>query len=152
MKGFIRTALTVILMTAATVTAGAQQQGKERIPREQLAESQAKHIAKQVGMDADKTKQFTDTYCRYQREVWSLGKRPTPRKARAQAQEGDENAKQNIRERFDRSQKMLDLREKYYEEYSTFLTQEEIEKVYSIERKMMNKLKKRSRANARRGQ
>lgn len=42
--------------------------------------------------------------------------------------------------RFDRSQKILDLRKKYYAIYSTFLTQKQISRVYEIERDMMRRL------------
>jgi hypothetical protein len=43
----------------------------------------------------------------------------------------------------ERSQKILDLREKYYKKYSAFLTQKQIERVYELERKAMQRLSKR---------
>lgn len=45
-----------------------------------------------------------------------------------------------MKQRFDRSQKILDLRKKYYAIYSTFLTQKQISRVYEIERDMMRRL------------
>ena len=45
-----------------------------------------------------------------------------------------------IRARFEHSGKLLEIREKYYEEYSTFLSPKQIQKVYDIERRMMDRL------------
>ncbi|EGF52450.1 hypothetical protein [Bacteroides fluxus] len=49
-----------------------------------------------------------------------------------------------MNERFAHSQKILDLRKKYYLKYSKFLTPTQIEKVYVLERRMMNRLFQRS--------
>lgn len=48
---------------------------------------------------------------------------------------------QAIKERFAHSQKILNLRHKYYEEYSKFLSQQQIAQ---LERKMMERLYHRS--------
>ena len=45
-----------------------------------------------------------------------------------------------MKQRFERSQNILDLRKKYYGIYSTFLTQKQISRVYEIERDMMRRL------------
>ena len=47
-----------------------------------------------------------------------------------------------MKERFAHSQKILNLREKYYGEYSKFLTQKQIQRVYQLERQMMQRLSK----------
>ena len=107
--------------------------------REQLAEKQAKHIAHELALDETTTRQFVETYCAYQQEMWALGPRHN---AKA---ENEEEAEQAIKERFERSQQLLDLREKYYEEYSKFLTQKQIQRVYELERQAMNRLEKHHR-------
>ena len=56
-----------------------------------------------------------------------------------QAQDNNPSNKQ----RMERSQKILDLREKYYKKYSAFLTQKQIERVYELEHKAMKKLSKK---------
>ena len=48
-----------------------------------------------------------------------------------------------VQERMERSQKILDLREKYYKKYNAFLTQKQIERVYELEHKAMKKLSKK---------
>lgn len=56
----------------------------------------------------------------------------------------EQDNEKRIKERFVRSEKILNIRQKYYKEYSKFLTQSQIEKVYEYERKMMNRLSKKS--------
>ena len=54
----------------------------------------------------------------------------------------DAETEEAIEERFDRSQKLLDIRKKYYKEYSKYLTPKQIQRVYSIEKNMMKRLGK----------
>ena len=46
----------------------------------------------------------------------------------------DEETGQMLKARFAHSQKILDLRQKYYGIYSEFLTQKQIQRVYELER------------------
>ena len=115
-------------------TMGKAQDKQQRISREQLAEKQAKHIANELAFDEATTQQFIETYCAYQQEVWALGPRQKVETA------SEEEAEQAIKGRFERSQQILTLREKYYEVYSTFLTQQQIQRVYELERQCMRSL------------
>ena len=47
--------------------------------------------------------------------------------------------------RMEQSQKILDLREKYYKEYSKFLTQKQIERAYELEQQTMRRLARHHR-------
>lgn len=139
MEKIIRTLLLAVMMTACCVTTNAQDKGKQRISREQLAETQARHIAQQLAFDDETTAKFVDTYSRCQKEVWSLAPRKRVVKG---ASKTDRETEEAIEERFDRSQKLLDIRKKYYKEYSKFLTPKQIQRVYSIEKNMMKRLGK----------
>lgn len=139
MEKIIRTLLLAVMMTACCVTTNAQDKGKQRISREQLAETQARHIAQQLAFDDETTAKFVDTYSRCQKEVWSLAPRKRVGKG---ASKNDRETEEVIEERFDRSQKLLDIRKKYYKEYSKFLTPKQIQRVYSIEKNMMKRLGK----------
>ncbi len=150
MKQIIRLLLVTVAMTVFCGTAGAQKAERQRPSREQLAEVQAKHIAQQLALDDATTAKFVDTYCRCQKEIWALGPKPKRQRGQTETEAGSEQA---IKERFGRSQKLLDIREKYYEEYSKFLTQKQIQRVYQIEKRMMNRLgrkaQQRNRGNRR---
>ena len=134
MKGIIRLLLLVVALTTLT--------GKQRLTREQLAEVQAKHIAKEMAMDDATSQRFIDTFCQFQRDIWALGPRPK----RSHRQMTDEETEQALKDRFAHSQKILDLRQKYYAIYSEFLTQRQIQRVYQLERQMMDRLSKHGKS------
>lgn len=140
MKNIIRL---LLLAVALTVFSGAvsAQSSKQRLSREQLAEVQAKHIAKEMAMDEATSQCFIETFCQFQRDIWALG--PRPKKTRSQMT--DEETGQMLKARFAHSRKILDLRQKYYGIYSEFLTQKQIQRVYELERQMMGRLSKRSK-------
>lgn len=129
-----------MLLIASCATAYAQQSNKQRLSREQLAEVQAKHIAEDLKLDEAKSKMFIDTYCAYQKEVWALGPRGRRQHKNNSTASSDSASEQAIKDRFSNSQKILDLRQKYYAEYSKFLTQQQIEKAYELERQMMKRI------------
>ncbi len=140
MKSIFRILLFAMAMTAFCESAYAQKDSRQRMPREQLAETQAKYIAQEMAMDGTTSEKFVETFCRFQKEIWALGPRPK----REVSGRTDAETEQAIKERFAHSQKILDLRHKYYEEYSKFLSQQQIVRVYELEKKMMDRLYHRS--------
>lgn len=145
MKIYFRIALCAILMAMCATVAQAQgNNAQERMNREQLAETQAKHISHELALDAATSKRFIDTYVAYQKEVWALG--PRLHQGRNQ-QSSDADAEQAITQRMERSQKILDLRKKYYNVYRQFLTPTQIERVYELERKAMKRLARHRNGN-----
>ena len=140
MKNIIRLLLLAVALTAFSGTVSAQS-NKQRLTREQLAEVQAKHIAKEMAMDKATSQRFIKTFCQFQRDIWALGPRPK----QSHSQMTEEETGQALKARFAHSRKILDLRQKYYAIYSEFLTQKQIQRVYELERLMMERLSKRSR-------
>ena len=143
MKNIVRIALCAIMMAVCTTAVQAQNNtpsNKQRMTREQLAEAQAKHISHELALDDATCKKFIDTYIDYQKEVWALGPRLKKHDKDSQT---DAEAEQAIKQRMERSQKILDLREKYYKKYSAFLTQKQIERVYELEHRAMQRLSKK---------
>lgn len=55
-------------------------------------------------------------------------------------QQPESQSEEEMKQRFERSQKILDLLKKYYGIYSAFLTQKQISRVYEIEREMIHRL------------
>lgn len=132
--------LFIAVLTAGSMTAQEKQTEKrgDKISREELAVAQAQNIAKKLSFDESTTQKFIETYQNCQKEIWALGSKPEKRAAITT----DAEAEKAIKARFERSRKMLDIREKYYTEYSKFLTQLQINEVYKLERKMMDRLAK----------
>lgn len=139
----------LLLVAAFTAFSGAisAQNNKQRLTREQLAEAQAKHIAEKIEMDKATGKRFMEAYCQFQREIWALGPRPK----RPHPSMTEEEIRQTLKSRFARSQKILNIRQKYYAIYSEFLTQKQILRVYDIEKQMMDRLAKRGKETISKG-
>ena len=93
----------------------------------------ARHIAKKLAFTDAQTQKFVDAYSRQQKEIWALGENKHP---------------QNVQERFDRSEKILSIRKKYYKEYATFLSQEQVNRVYELEQRQMKQMLQRNKKQA----
>lgn len=127
--------LVYLLVCLAMAVSATAQTPQQQMSREQLAETQAKYIARELAFDDNLSSQFVTTYCECQKEVWTLG----PRSGKDCS----------MQERFDRSQKLLDIRQKYYRLYSRFLTDRQIENVYKLERRMMHRMQSKHKENGR---
>ena len=132
MKTVVKTIIAMSLALFVSMTLSAQPNGK-KISREELALKQAEHISTELAFDGATSKKFKEAYCSFQRELWALG----PSLGKQQSENPNE---EEMKQRFERSQKILDLRRKYYAIYSTFLTQKQISRMYEIERDMMRRL------------
>ena len=132
MKTVVKTIIAMSLALFVSMTLSAQPNGK-KISREELALKQAEHISTELAFDGATSKKFKEAYCSFQRELWALG----PSLGKQQSENPNE---EEMKQRFERSQKILDLRRKYYAIYSTFLTQMQISRMYEIERDMMRRL------------
>ena len=145
MKQIVKSMMVALMMIATCTVAFAQPQGKkQRMSREQLAEVQAHHIAEQLAFSDDVTAKFVSVFCQQQQEIWALA----PRLVRKSATTDEEQ----IQQRFDRSEKILAIRKKYYKVYSQFLTQAQIKRVYEIERQTMKRFAKKAKRQAQKRQ
>ena len=125
--------MVITMMTVATNVCAQAPNQKQRLSREQLAEKQAQYIAHDLGLDEKTSSKFIDTYTQYQKEIWALGPRPHHKKGEMKT---DAQTEQEIKQRFEMSEKILNIRQKYYKKYSQFLSQQQIQRVYEIERQM----------------
>lgn len=142
MKNLFRKVFFIIaLIATCTTTVHAQTASQQRISREQLAEVQAKAIAYKLALTGPVANKFVKTYCDYQKDIWALGPRHHIRKATS-SEEANEVA---IKQRFALSEKILEIRQKYYKKYSQFLTQTQIERVYEEERLLKKNLTNKAR-------
>lgn len=126
MTKLLRTILIAIIVVASGTAAMAQADSGQRLSREELATKQAQYIARELALDEPTTNKYVETYCQYQREVWALGSRKGL----------------TTEQRLERSQKILDLRKKYYHIYSGFLTEQQIDKAYKLEKKLLDRMGK----------
>ena len=136
------------LVNAQIAKPGFQKTERQRMPREQLAQTQARHICNELALDEEKSTKFCNEYCNYMKEFWAIG----PKVGKKQRTDmTDAQAETQNKQDLVRSQKILHLRQKHYKRYSTFLTQRQIQRVYEIEKQMRYRLAAKKRMNGRMG-
>lgn len=142
MKRISSILLLFVAMATLCGTANAQDDKTRREARKQFAEKQARHIAGELAMDDATSRKFIDAYSQCQTEVWEAGKQMRGNRHTKPAEMTEAQARQAIKNRFDHSRKVLEIRQKYYERYSQFLTQKQIHRIYELEKHMTNRLVK----------
>ena len=141
---FIYVIMAVLLM-GSQMTLSAQntdnKQKKQRPTPEQMVQMQTKQIVKTLMLDDATAAKFTPVYEKYLKELREC--RMMTHKARTEKTKGqgtdakkerpsmtDDEIATMLRNQFTQSRKMLDVREKYYNEFSKILSQKQILKIY----------------------
>ncbi len=137
MKRILGILMMVIAMMTVTTSVCAQAPNqKQRLVVNSWLKSRHNILLTYLGLDEKTSAKFIDTYTQCQKEVWALGPRPHHKKGEVKT---DAQTEQEIKQRFEMSEKILNIRQKYYKKYSQFLTQQQIQRVYEIERQMMKR-------------
>jgi hypothetical protein len=121
-----------------------------------VAEMQANKIIGDLGLDDKTAAKFKDVYAKYMKELNDLRKEYMPKKPDVKPGEGkanpmptDAEVDKMMRDKFKMGRKMLDIREKYYDEFRKFLSPKQVQKVY--DKGMMNRGKFHQEMNRRAG-
>ena len=132
--------LVACIIGAQSMSAQSREPGKKphrRMSVEQMTEMQANKIANNLGLDDKKTARFKEVYKKYSRELNELWKKNRPEKPKVKLGEGeprpmpsDAEVDKMMRTRFTISRKMLDIREKYYNEFRKFMTPKQVQKIF----------------------
>lgn len=113
-------------------------QAKKPMPKKlnkgQIIEDNAKRIARELALDDATSEKFIAVYKEYKEEMMAL--RPQGRPDKKQDFTEAEAEKFN-KERLAAADKRKDLQKKYYNRYSEFLTQKQIQRVNELDRSMM---------------
>ena len=128
---------------------------KQRPTQQQMMQMQVDQMVKTLMLDEATAAKFTPVYEKYLkdlRECRMMNHKPRTEKAKTQST--DANAKKErpsmtddeiatmLRNQFTQSRKMLDVPEKYYNEFSKILSQKQILKIYQQEKMNANKFRK----------
>ena len=109
----------------------------KRPTMEQISEMQSRRIVDELGLDDKTAAKFTDVYKKYMKEMNDLRLKNMPKKTDMK-KDGvnkprnftDAEVDKMMRDRFAQARKMLDIREKYYDEFRKFLSPKQVQKVY----------------------
>lgn len=128
----------------------AQSQNPDRFPllRERMAQAKMREIRMQLKLDQATFDQFRPIYMKYEREVSTIDFRNLARLMKVDADSlSYEDADQLIVSQLETAQKLISMREKYYKEFKTVLTPQQIIKLYQTEaevrKKVLQEMKRR---------
>lgn len=138
----------------------------KRPTMEQISEMQSRRIVDELGLDDKTAAKFTDVYKKYMKEMNDLRLKNMPKKSDKKKDEPnkpksftDAEVDKMMRNRFTQARKMLDIREKYYNEFRKFLSAKQVQKVFDKGmdnhgrfRKEMNRRSGTNKDGMRRGQ
>ena len=148
------------LMIGSLATISAQNKvnkdKKQRPTQEQMIQMQTERMVKSLMLDDATAAKFTPMYEKYLKEVREcrmMNHKPRVKKDAPQGTDAngaapqkpamtDADIAQQIKGQFTQSRKMLDIREKYYNDFSKILSQKQIMKIYQMERSCADKFKK----------
>lgn len=132
----------------------ANQEKKQRPTPEQMMQMQTNQMIKSLMLDDATAAKFTPIYQKYVKELREcrmMNIKPRVKKDETQATEAtktprsamtDADIAKMLKDQFAQSRKMLDIREKYYNEFSKILSQQQILKIYQQEKSNASKFKK----------
>ena len=139
----MRLTLLALLFLMSSVLYAQQSQRESSLPsRQGLSQVQAAYIAKQLGFDEATTRRFVELYAKQQQEIWAL----SPRDKATKGARTDAEAERAIKDYFERSEQLLSIRKKYYQEFRNFLTPQQIERIYKLDRRTIEGLRRQAQA------
>ena len=105
---------------------------------EQIIQMQSQRIVDELGLDDKTAAKFAEVYKKYMKEMDDLRKQYMPAKSDFKEDKPsmlksltDAEVDKMMRDRFAQARKMLDVREKYYDEFRKFLSPKQVQKVYN---------------------
>ena len=139
----MKTKIILMLLAVFTVTGNlsAQSQGKKQRPdRAKIEAMQCNQVVQALMLDDATAAKFTPVYKQYLAEMRAIrGTNLHKSKMNSPTDADVENA---IKNRFAQSHKMLDIREKYYDEFRKVLSSKQIMRMYNVEKGNARKYQK----------
>ena len=114
---------------------------RRQFNKEQMLEIQCNQIIKGLALDDATTAKFT----RHMGACRNIANRTAADKQTPKPLPTDAEVEQAIKARFAQSRKILDVREKYYNEFRKFLSPKQIQKMYNMEKHNGDKFRKEMR-------
>lgn len=147
MKNILSTLLFVLTLF---VSLNVQSQNADRFPmlRERIIQAKLREIKLSLNLDQATFEQFRPIYLKYEREVSGVDFRKLGRLMKVESDSlSTEEADQLIVNQLENARKLINIREKYYKEFRTVITPQQIIKLYQTEaelrKKVMQELKRR---------
>ena len=150
---FIYVLMATLLIGSQTISAQNKdnKDNKQRPTPEQMAQRQTNQMVKTLMLDDATAAKFTPVYENYLKELREcrmMNRRDRMKNSNAEAKQTpkpvptDAEIEKQIKDQFAQSRKILDVREKYYNEFRKILSPKQIMKIYQTEKSNANKFRK----------
>ena len=116
-----------IALTCGSLVAQNTKEGK-RLTEEQRIEKRVQRMQERLCLDDETSAKFAPLYKAYIQEMKACHKAPDPNIKKESRT--DEQIKAQMKEHFERQQKMLDTQEKYFNEFQKILNARQLEKIF----------------------
>ena len=142
-----------LLLSGTSLTLSAQNPKQQHPAKKNYRAMQCEQIVQTLMLDDATAAKFTPIYEQYMTEMRATRNHPSPKKQTKPTTEEaakpavkkvptDSEVEQSIKNQFAQSRKMLDVREKYYNEFRKILSPKQIQRIYQIEKHNVNKAQK----------
>jgi len=137
-----------ILVTLICFNVNSQNRGRFPMLRERIIQAKLREIRQNLRLDQPTFDRFRPVYLKYENEVSGINFQKMARLLRVDADSlSTEEADQLIVNQIESAKSLIALREKYYKEFRTVLSPQQIIKLYQTEaelrKKVMQELKRR---------
>ncbi|WP_407405281.1 hypothetical protein [Sodaliphilus sp.] len=135
------------IIMAFSFNANAQNDKKEnkrQFNPEKMVQMRATKIAEDLKLDDATTAKFIEVYKEYLKEtheVFAKNGKPMMGKKDEKARKTDAEVEKEIKDQFATSRALIDVREKYYNKFRTFLSPQQIKVIYEKDRNNASHMK-----------
>lgn len=146
MKKYLFLMLVAFTMIGNLTTAVAQTsmvKNRQRLSADQIIQKRTSQMAQTLMLDDKTTTKFAPIYSQYLKDRMSTNKNNKLRVLKRDSVNGmtDEDAENIIQNKFAQSRKLLDIQEKYYNQFRKILTPKQILKIYQSEKTTHQRLR-----------
>ena len=134
---------TLLLVPILLLCLNTKSQNANRLPllHERLIQARLGEIKLRLKLDQATFDQFRSIYQKYNREITEIDFRKMARLMKVEADSlSAEEADQLIVNQLEGAKKMIEIREKYYKEFRTILTPQQVIKLYQTEAELRKKV------------
>ena len=137
------TALLWILLAMTSLSVSAQNANRFPLLRERLAQAKLYEIQQRIRLDQKAFEKFSPIYLKYEQEISEINFRKLARLTQDNPDSlTSDEAKQLIIYQLTSARKLIDIREKYFKEFSTVLSPQQIIKIFQTEAEIRKKVAK----------
>lgn len=141
---------TLLIVLTLLFSLNVESQNQQRFPllQERMTQAKLREIRISLKLDQTKFEAFRPIYLKYEREISGLNIRNLARFAKVDADSlSTEEADQFVVNQLETAKKLIFIREKYYKEFRSVLSPQQIIKLYQTEaelrKKVMQELRRR---------